>query len=144
MANIGAIDSPHPSSIAVKLKFNFKGSLPWCYPFIDLLQGRKDEIILRQATQLQYISDAANKALTLDGCDVEKLEQLKKILDKKVGFSGTKAQIKPSFSEDGECEKVHIVVKWGGEVSSSLRRTAMAIDMCVSRQVHPCGKISIP
>ena len=100
----------------MKLKFNFKGSLPWCEPFIDLLQGRKDEIILRQHAQLQYIADAADRALQLPDCDQEKLDQLKKILEKKMGFSGTKAQIKPSFNDEGECDKVHLVIKWGGEV----------------------------
>ncbi len=104
----------------MKLKFNFKGSLEWCLPFVELLQGRKDEIILRQTEQLQYIADAADKASSLPDCDEEKLEQLKKILEKKIGFPGTKAQIKPTFSEAGECEKVHIVVKWGGEVCSRI------------------------
>ena len=105
----------------MKLKFNFKGGEPGCQPFIDLLQGRKDEIILRQTDQLEYISDAADAALQMPGSDHEKLESLKKILSKKVVFTGTKAQIKPSFSAEGECEKIHIVVKWGGEYTHAAR-----------------------
>jgi hypothetical protein len=104
-------------TLSVKLKFNFKGTLPWVRPFVDLLQGRRDEIILRKEDQLHYISNAADAALKHEGADVEKLEQLKLILSKKIGFAGTKAQIKPSFDEQGECEKLGIVVKWGGEVS---------------------------
>jgi inositol hexakisphosphate/diphosphoinositol-pentakisphosphate kinase len=103
-------------SLTVKLKFNFKGTQPWVKPFIDLLQGRTDEIILRKEDQLQYISNAADAALKCPDADTEKLEQLKLILSKKLGFAGTKAQIKPSFNEQGECEKLGIVVKWGGEV----------------------------
>lgn len=105
----------------MKLKFNFKAGEPGFPPFFDLLQGRKDEIILRQTDQLQYISDAADKALQIEGTDHEKLESLKKILDKKVVFTGTKAQIKPSFGDSGECEKIHIVVKWGGEYTHAAR-----------------------
>jgi len=105
----------------MKLKFNFKAGDPGFEPFVGLLQGRTDEIILRQTDQLQYISDAADAALQSPGCDAEKLESLKKILSKKVVFTGTKAQIKPSFSAGGECEKIHIVVKWGGEYTHAAR-----------------------
>ena len=102
----------------MKLKFNFKGKDAWSDPFIDLLQGRKDEIILRQSEQLQYINEAADKSRQIEGADIEKLDQLTRILDSKVGQAGTKAQIKPSFDDDGECEKVQLIVKWGGEVCS--------------------------
>ena len=105
----------------MKLKFNFKTGEAGFEAFIDLLQGRKDEIILRQNDQLQYISDAADAALQIEGSDHEKLESLKKILSKKVVFTGTKAQIKPSFSAEGECEKIHIVIKWGGEYTHAAR-----------------------
>jgi inositol-hexakisphosphate/diphosphoinositol-pentakisphosphate 1-kinase len=104
------------SLLSVKLKFNFKGNLPWVKPFIDLLQGRTEEIILRKDDQLQYISNAADVALKHPDADTEKLQQLKLILAKKLAFAGTKAQIKPSFNEQGKCEKLGIVVKWGGEV----------------------------
>lgn len=99
-----------------KLKFNFKGKDSWTKPFITLLQGRTTEIILRDPDQLQYIADAAEEAAGLPGSDQEQLEQLKKIIEKKKGANGTKAQLKPAFKEDGTCEKVAVVVKWGGEV----------------------------
>lgn len=99
----------------MKLKFNIKGSWSWSEPFIELLQGRKDEIILRADEQLRYISEAADKALAMEGSDTEMLESLKKILDKKIGVAGTKAQLKPSFNDDDYCEKLNIIVKWGGE-----------------------------
>lgn len=99
-----------------KLKFNFKGKDPWAAPFITLLQGRTNEIILRDPDQLQFIADAAEEAMLIPGSDSEQLEQLKKIIEKKKGSNGTKAQLKPAFSDDGACEKVAVVVKWGGEV----------------------------
>jgi inositol hexakisphosphate/diphosphoinositol-pentakisphosphate kinase len=76
----------------MKLKFNIKGAWPWSKPFIQLLQGRQDEIILREEEQLRFIETAANEALLLEGADIEMLNSMKKILDKKIGVSGTKAQ----------------------------------------------------
>ena len=105
----------------MKLKFNIKGSWSWSGPFLDLLQGRKDEIILRADEQLQYIADAANKALEMEGSDKEMLNSLKKILDKKIGVAGTKAQLKPTFGPDNHCEKLNIIVKWGGEFTHAGR-----------------------
>lgn len=102
---------------AGKLKFNFKGTDAWAAPFVKLLQGRTNEIILRDPDQLQYIADAAEEALEIEGSDTETLEQLKKIIEKKKSTNGTKAQLKPAFSEEGVCTKVAVVVKWGGEVS---------------------------
>lgn len=99
-----------------KLKFKFKGKEEWTSPFIALLQGRTTEIILRDPVQLQYVADAAEAAALLPGADLEQLEQLRKIIDKKKSTIGTKVQLKPSFT-DGVCETLAIVVKWGGEVS---------------------------
>ena len=108
-----------------KLKFNFKGEDAWTQPFITLLQGRTNEIILRDPEQLQYIADAANEALQIPGHNAEQLEQLKRIIDKKssseINSNGTKAQLKPSFNEAGVCTKVVVVVKWGGEVFRRFR-----------------------
>ncbi|GAA5920585.1 hypothetical protein JCM1841_001453 [Sporobolomyces salmonicolor] len=109
-----------------KLKFNFKGKDSWTVPFIKLLQGRTIEIILRDPDQLQYIADAAEEASTLPEADLEQLEQLKKIIEKKKGTIGTKAQLKPTFS--GEvCEKVAVIVKWGGEFTHAARYQARDI-----------------
>lgn len=114
-----------------KLKFNFKGDDLWTQPFITLLQGRTNEIILRDPEQLQYIADAANEALQIEGHNAEQLEQLIKIIKKKSAggetANGTKAQLKPSFNEAGECTKVVVVVKWGGEFTHAARYQARDI-----------------
>lgn len=91
-----------------------------------MLQGRTSEIILRDPDQLQYIVHAAEEASQLPGSDKEQLEQLKKIIEKKKTASGTKAQLKPAF-KDGECEKVAVVVKWGGEFTHAARYQARDI-----------------
>jgi inositol hexakisphosphate/diphosphoinositol-pentakisphosphate kinase len=104
------------NAVSGKLKFKFKGKEEWTSPFIALLQGRTTEIILRDPVQLQYVADAAEAAALLPGADLEQLEQLRKIIDKKKSTIGTKVQLKPSFT-DGVCETLAIVVKWGGEVS---------------------------
>lgn len=90
-----------------------------------MLQGRTNEIILRDPDQLQFIADAAEEATYIPGADVEQLEQLKKIIEKKKGSNGTKAQLKPTFDGD-KCEKISVVVKWGGEVSFTGLREVQA------------------
>ena len=105
----------------MKIKFNIKSSWSWSGPFIELLQGRIDEIILRADEQLQYIADAADKALELENSDKDMLHSLKKILQNKIGVPGTKAQLKPTFHADGSCEKLNIIVKWGGEFTHAGR-----------------------
>ncbi|SCV72227.1 BQ2448_4921 [Microbotryum intermedium] len=120
-----------------KLKFTFKGSQPWTQPFITLLQGRTNEIILREPDQLQYIADAAEEASSLEGADKEQLEQLRKIIEKKKNANGTKAQLKPAFKDDGTCEKVAIVVKWGGEFTHAARYQARDIAENMRKGEHP-------
>lgn len=124
-----------------KLKFNFKGKDAWTKPFVTLLQGRTTEIILRDPAQLQYIADAADEAAALPGSDQEQLEQLKKIIEKKKDANGTKAQLKPAFTEDGKCEKVAVVVKWGGEVRLLSARTRISCSL-LKIAVHP--RCSLP
>lgn len=48
----------------------------------------------------------------------EKLRLLKEALIKKMSFSGTKVQIKPSFKDDA-LEKLQLILKWGGEFTHS-------------------------
>ncbi|GAA5893601.1 inositol polyphosphate kinase VIP1 [Sporobolomyces salmoneus] len=110
-----------------KLKFNFKGKDAWSAPFINLLQGRTTEIILRDPDQLQYIADAAEEAAGIPDSDPEQLEQLRKIIEKKKSASGTKAQLKPAFTADGVCEKIAVIVKWGGEFTHAARYQARDI-----------------
>jgi inositol hexakisphosphate/diphosphoinositol-pentakisphosphate kinase len=105
----------------MKLKYAFKDNEEWARPLFDLLQGRRDEIILRQAEQLHYVSEAADKAMNEPGADKVKLASLKRILEKKIPFAGTKTQLKPTFDSQGHCEKIQVIVKWGGEFTHAAR-----------------------
>lgn len=76
-------------------------------PFIKLLRGHKEEIILRDPRQLQFILAAADEAAQL-GCTPElsiKLTQMKDILTRKMALPGTKAQLKPTFAKKDGSKK---------------------------------------
>lgn len=97
----------------MKLKFSFPAHEPWAKPFIRLLRGHREEIILRDPRQLAYILSAAEEAEQLPNLGPEillKLSQLKEALNKKMSIPGTKAQLKPSFgkkdkAKDGKKDK---------------------------------------
>lgn len=109
-----------------KLKFNFPIGERWTQPFVRLLNGEKEEIILRERTQLSLIATAVEeaKASGADGDDLVKLTQLNNALSSKIELPGTKAQLKPVYSRKQagkvrQLTKLTLVFKWGGEVSSS-------------------------
>ena len=86
----------------MKLKFSFPAHEPWTRPFLRLLRGHREEIILRDPRQLNYILAAAEEAEQVPGLTPEillKLAQLKEALGKKMSLAGTKAQLKPSFGK---------------------------------------------
>jgi len=100
-----------------KMKFHFKSK-----PFIDLLKGQKEEIILRKSEQLKEVIKAADLAYELKSENMALLEQLKFILYKKSKLPGTKVQLKPSYNkETGELKKFQLIVKWGGEFTHAGR-----------------------
>ena len=108
-----------------KLKFNFPVSESWTGPFIRLLNGEKEEILLREAAQLNMIASAIQEATALgaSGEDLAKLTLLNKTLESKINLPGTKAQLKPGFTKGKlppgahrKLEKLQLVFKWGGEV----------------------------
>ncbi|ORY35466.1 putative actin cytoskeleton organization and biogenesis-related protein [Naematelia encephala] len=91
----------------MKLKFSFPAHEAWTKPFLCLLRGHREEIILRDPRQLQFILAAAEESAKCEGVTPEtllKLSQLKEVLGKKMSLPGTKAQLKPSFAKKGEKE----------------------------------------
>jgi inositol hexakisphosphate/diphosphoinositol-pentakisphosphate kinase len=106
-----------------KLKFNFPIGEPWMSPFVALLSGEKEEVILREKDQLGLIATAIEEAKRLGakGEDLTKLVQLNNALFSKIDLPGTKAQLKPVYSKRQvghvrHLSKLTLVFKWGGEV----------------------------
>lgn len=106
-----------------KLKFNFPIDEPWTRPFVRLLNGEREEIILRESAQLSQIATAVEEAkgLGADGENLSKLTLLNNALFSKIDLPGTKAQLKPVYSkkqpgQTRKLTKLTLVFKWGGEV----------------------------
>ncbi|KAI0068679.1 cortical actin cytoskeleton protein asp1 [Artomyces pyxidatus] len=111
-----------------KLKFNFPIGEAWTQPFVTLLNGEKEEIILREREQLTRIAVAVeeSKGLGADGEHLAKLTLLNNALFSKIELPGTKAQLKPVYSKKqaGQVRsltKLTLVFKWGGEFTHSAR-----------------------
>ncbi|EGO27897.1 hypothetical protein SERLADRAFT_447120 [Serpula lacrymans var. lacrymans S7.9] len=111
-----------------KLKFSFPIGEVWTRPFVKLLNGEKEEIILREQTQLKLVALAVGEAKSLgaNGEDLAKLTQLNTALSSKIDLPGTKAQLKPVYSKRhaGQVRrltKLTLVFKWGGEFTHSAR-----------------------
>ncbi|KAI1856223.1 hypothetical protein JX265_011735 [Neoarthrinium moseri] len=75
-----------------KYKFTFHTQ-----PFIDLLKGHQEEVLLIGEAALSSVLDAVDFALRQGEEDMVKLRSLRNVLVKKGGWAGTKIQIKPMF-----------------------------------------------
>ncbi|KAL3470691.1 histidine phosphatase superfamily-domain-containing protein [Aspergillus californicus] len=75
-----------------KFKFTFHTQ-----PFIDLLKGHQEEVVIKGESALRSVSEAVDFALEHGLEDAEKLKLLRISLQKKGGWPGTKVQIKPMF-----------------------------------------------
>ncbi|SZF00485.1 unnamed protein product [Blumeria hordei] len=75
-----------------KSKFTFHTK-----PFIELLKGHQEEVLLTGEAALESVMVAVETALKEGIEDSEKLKNLRNVLVKKGGWIGTKVQIKPMF-----------------------------------------------
>ena len=75
-----------------KFKFTFHSQ-----PFVDLLKGHTDEILLKTPEALGSVENAVKIAMQAKLEDMEKLNLLRTALSRKGGWPGTKVQIKPMF-----------------------------------------------
>ncbi|RWA14086.1 hypothetical protein EKO27_g997 [Xylaria grammica] len=82
-----------------KYKFTFHTQ-----PFIDLLKGHQEEVLLIGEAALASVLDAVDVAIKQGKEDRNKLRALRNVLVKKGGWAGTKVQIKPMFSKKKSAE----------------------------------------
>lgn len=75
-----------------KFKFTFHTQ-----PFVELLRGHQEEVLLKGETALNSVLDAVKVAIQEGIEDPEKLKVLKTALARKGAWTGTKVQIKPMF-----------------------------------------------
>ncbi|ROV94359.1 hypothetical protein VPNG_09389 [Cytospora leucostoma] len=75
-----------------KFKFTFHTE-----PFIQLLKGHQEEVLLIGEPALASVVEAVDKAMKAGGEDLGKLRTLRNALMKKSSWPGTKVQIKPMF-----------------------------------------------
>ncbi|POS70159.1 hypothetical protein DHEL01_v211447 [Diaporthe helianthi] len=75
-----------------KFKFTFHTD-----PFIKLLRGHQEEVLLIGEPALASVLEAVEKAMKAGGEDRDKLRALRNVLVKKSSWPGTKVQIKPMF-----------------------------------------------
>ncbi|KAL8682843.1 MAG: hypothetical protein Q9186_001172 [Xanthomendoza sp. 1 TL-2023] len=75
-----------------KFKFTFHTQ-----PFVDLLKGHQEEVLLKGEAALNSVLYAVNTAMQEGIEDLGKLQLLKTSLARKGAWTGTKVQIKPMF-----------------------------------------------
>ncbi|CEP23493.1 VIP1 [Cyberlindnera jadinii] len=102
-----------------KFKYSFRSPI-----FISLLKGYKEEVIIREVSDLEIVLKAIRIAQEQKLEDPAKLELLANTLSKKLNFPGTKIQLKPVLDSENEVEKVQFILKWGGEATHSARYQA--------------------
>lgn len=98
-----------------KYKFTFHTE-----PFIELLKGHQEEVLLKGEAALASVIQAVDVAVTQGIEDLVKLKALRNVLVKKGGWAGTKVQIKPMFrkkktEEVVGPEEVARIIKESGE-----------------------------
>ncbi|KAI0387810.1 histidine phosphatase superfamily-domain-containing protein [Hypomontagnella monticulosa] len=113
-----------------KYKFTFHTQ-----PFIDLLKGHQEEVLLIGEPALTSVLDAVDLALKAGEEDRNKLKSLRNVLVKKGGWAGTKVQIKPMFRKKKTAEmsenstpKVTEGVKMESEITDTSLEEKQDID----------------
>ena len=77
-----------------KFKFTFHSK-----PFVDLLKGHREEVLLVGEAALESVAQAVEQAMHEGAEDMAKLRQLDNALRRKKSLPGTKVQIKPMFKK---------------------------------------------
>jgi inositol hexakisphosphate/diphosphoinositol-pentakisphosphate kinase len=113
-----------------KYKFTFHTE-----PFIELLKGHQEEVLLIGEAALGSVVAAVDKAMVAGVEDRAKLKALRNVLIKKGGWAGTKVQIKPMFRKQktdakktDEMPSVEEGVAKGGKPAALLDPAGQEVD----------------
>ncbi|MCH0629000.1 histidine-type phosphatase [Kocuria palustris] len=124
-----------------KQKFKYSFRLPL---FISLLKGHREEVIIRNVSDLEVVLRTAKIALEKKFEDPKKLTQLCGALEKKMHFPGTKVQLKPTVnSETEEVEKVQLILKWGGEPTHSAKYQAHDVGEQMRQNIKLLNRLAL-
>lgn len=110
-----------------KFKFTFHTK-----PFVDLLKGHQEEVLLVGEAALHSVQQAVKQAMTEGVEDMNKLRTLANALAKKGAWPGTKVQIKPMFKKPKEVEASKSNSKPGDKESGGLKQSFP----CIEDQAH--------
>jgi len=118
-----------------KYKFTFHTR-----PFIELLKGHQEEVLLTGEAALDSVLDAVDVAIQEGVEDKHKLKALRNVLLKKGGWVGTKVQIKPMFRkrkvEDSPKATFAIIADIPVDVSKAIPSAATALSEEFSDSEH--------
>lgn len=115
-----------------KFKFTFHTQ-----PFVDLLKGHEEEVLLKGEAALNSVKNAVKLALDQGEEDPDKLQTLKTALARKGSWTGTKVQIKPMFRKRKREEMV--VKTTGGVQETPLDASFGLADLVVKPQDDQTG-----
>ena len=102
-----------------KFKFTFHTQ-----PFVDLLKGHQEEVLLKGEAALNSVQEAVKAAMKQGIEDAEKLQLLRTSLARKGAWMGTKVQIKPMFRKRKPEEDLQrLSVESGGDAAGALIAT---------------------
>ncbi|EHA52081.1 hypothetical protein MCOR27_005213 [Pyricularia oryzae] len=104
-----------------KYKFTFHTE-----PFIQLLRGHQEEVLLIGEAALASVANAVDQAMDAGIEDATKLRQLRNVLIKKGSWPGTKVQIKPMFRKQKSDASAADVTEAAGPLSP-LSKSALEV-----------------
>ena len=119
-----------------KLKFTFHTQ-----PFVDLLKGHQEEVLLKGEHALKGVEEAARVALQEKIEDPEKLRSLQTSLARKGAWTGTKVQIKPMFRKRKPDEIQRIKTEIAENVDPEIVKAAEALRI-QSKEDEESGNLS--
>ena len=108
-----------------KFKFTFHTQ-----PFVELLKGHQEEVLLKGEAALNSVLDAVKVAMKERIEDPDKLQLLRTSLARKGAWTGTKVQIKPMFRK----RKPEELTKIRGELEESSNPQAVLADHGLSEE----------